>query len=133
VEEKYRKIQERRTRTNKRQMRRKKDLSKFDSPTGRDKANSSVSQSSSTFGNSTSHTPVKEVYFEFTQTFSLSRSSTMRNEFTGSFKYYISVRYVGVYPADRLPKVWTRLTAIVVNTGGRPQSIWRTLGRFLHR
>ena len=90
----------------------KKD-SKFDSPTG--KANTSVSQSSSIFESSTSHTPAKKIHFEFIQTFSLSRYPTTRNEFTGSFKSITSsVRHTGVYPADRLP--WTRSTIIVANT-----------------
>jgi len=47
----------------------KKDLPKFDSSIGRDKVNTSVSQTSSIFGSSTSHTLAKEVYF--TQTFPL--------------------------------------------------------------
>ena len=44
----------------------KKDFSKFDSPTDKDKANTNVLQTSSIFENSTTHTPVKEIYFEFT-------------------------------------------------------------------
>jgi len=64
----------------------KKDLSKFDSLTDRDKANTNVSQASSILGSSTLHTPAKEVHFEFTQTFPLSRSPMTRNEFAGSFK-----------------------------------------------
>jgi len=71
------------------------DDPKFNSPTGRDKANTSVSQSSSIFESSTLHTPAKEIHFEFIQTFPLLRSLTMRNEFVGSFKrwkfYIISV------------------------------------------
>ncbi|KYM81926.1 hypothetical protein ALC53_07618 [Atta colombica] len=38
----------------------KKDLPKSDSSTGRDKANTSISQTSSIFGSSTSHTLAKE-------------------------------------------------------------------------
>jgi len=64
----------------------KKDLPKFDSPIGRDKANTSVSQSSSIFESSTSHTLAKEIHFEFTQTFLLSHSPTTRNKFVGNFK-----------------------------------------------
>lgn len=30
--------------------------------------------------------------------------------------HHLSVRHAGVYPADRLPRVWTRSTAIVANT-----------------
>lgn len=38
----------------------------------------------------------------------------------------LSVRYAGVYPADRLPRVWTRSTAIVANTDNhnRPGQHW---------
>lgn len=38
----------------------------------------------------------------------------------------LDVRYAGVYPADRLPKVWTRSTAIVANTDNhdRPGQHW---------
>ncbi|KYN31556.1 hypothetical protein ALC56_14437 [Trachymyrmex septentrionalis] len=80
----------------------KKDLSKFESSTDRDKANTSVSQTSSIFESSTSHTPAKEVHFEFTQTFPLSRSPTTRNEFARSFKHITSSSCTtcGGYPAD---------------------------------
>jgi len=30
--------------------------------------------------------------------------------------HHLSVRYAGVYPADRLPRMWIRSTVIVVNT-----------------
>lgn len=30
--------------------------------------------------------------------------------------HHLSVKYVGVYPADRLPRMWTRPTAIIANT-----------------
>ncbi|XP_011858853.1 PREDICTED: uncharacterized protein LOC105556375 [Vollenhovia emeryi] len=34
---------------------------------------------------------------------------------------HLRVRYAGVYPADRLPRVWTRSTAIVANTDNHDQ------------
>ena len=61
----------------------KKDFLKFDSPV--EIKLILASHNSSNFGSSTSHTPAKEVHFEFTQTFSLS-CSPMRNEFARSFK-----------------------------------------------
>jgi len=84
----------------------KKDLLKFDSSTDRDKANTSVSQTSSIFESSASHTG-KRVYFEFTQTFPLSCSPMTRNEFVGSLNvlHHLRVRHAGVYPADQLPSV----------------------------
>nr|XP_012234630.1 PREDICTED: uncharacterized protein LOC105679277 [Linepithema humile] len=38
----------------------------------------------------------------------------------------LNVRYAAVYPADRLPRVWTRSTAIVANTDehNRPERHW---------
>ncbi|XP_036150790.1 uncharacterized protein LOC118648558, partial [Monomorium pharaonis] len=33
----------------------------------------------------------------------------------------LNAKYVGVYPADRLPRVWTRSTAIVANTDNHNQ------------
>lgn len=40
--------------------------------------------------------------------------------------HHLSVRYANVYPADRLPRVWTRSTAIVANTDDhdRPGQHW---------
>ncbi|KYN11438.1 hypothetical protein ALC57_16406 [Trachymyrmex cornetzi] len=64
----------------------KKDLPKFDSTTDRDKANTSVSQTSSIFENSTTHVLAKEVNSIFTHTFPLSCLPTPKNEFAGSFK-----------------------------------------------
>jgi len=29
---------------------------------------------------------------------------------------HLSVRYAGIYPADRLSRVWTRSTTIIANT-----------------
>jgi len=39
---------------------------------------------------------------------------------------HLSVRYAGVYPADRLPRVWTRSIAIIANTDDhdRPGQHW---------
>ncbi|KAL6417353.1 hypothetical protein ACFW04_012811 [Cataglyphis niger] len=39
---------------------------------------------------------------------------------------HINVRHAGVYPADRVPWVWTRSTAIVANTDehNRPGEHW---------
>lgn len=39
---------------------------------------------------------------------------------------HLNVRYAGVYPADRLPRLWTRSTAIVANTDNhdRPGQHW---------
>jgi len=109
----------------------KKDLPKFDSWTDRDKANINVSQASNILGTSTLHAPAKEVHFEFTQTFPLSRSPTTRNEFARSFKRITSslCTTCGDYPVDRLPKVWTRSTAIVTNTDDhdRPEQHWVAL------
>ena len=40
--------------------------------------------------------------------------------------HQLNVSYAGVYPADRLPRVWTRSTAIVANTDDhdRPGQHW---------
>jgi len=76
----------------------------------------------SSFENSTTHAPAKEVNSEFTQTLLLSRSPTTRNEFVGSFNtlHHFSVGHAEVY-ADRLPRVGTRLTAIAANTDNHDQ------------
>lgn len=39
---------------------------------------------------------------------------------------HLDARHVGVYPADRVPRVWTRSTAIVANTDehNRPGEHW---------
>jgi len=42
--------------------------------------------------------------------------------------HHLSVRHAGVYPADRLSRVWTRSTAIVVNTDDHNRSV-----AFYHR
>jgi len=103
----------------------KKDLLKFDSPIGRDKANTSVSQSSSIFESSTSHTPAKEVHFEFTRTFPFSRFPMTRNEFAGSFNYIISVSDMrgSILPID-CRGMWTRSTVIIANTDDRLGEHW---------
>ncbi|XP_036138903.1 uncharacterized protein LOC118644434 [Monomorium pharaonis] len=40
--------------------------------------------------------------------------------------HQINAKYAGVYPADRLSRMWTRLTAIVANTDAhdRPGEHW---------
>jgi len=106
----------------------KKDLLKFDSPIGRDKANTSISQSLSIFESFTSHTPAKEVHFEFTRTFPFSHFPMTRNEFAGSFNYIISVslhhlRHAGIYSAD-CRGMWTRSTVIIANTDDRLGEHW---------
>lgn len=40
--------------------------------------------------------------------------------------HHLSARYAGVFPADRLPRVWTRSTALIANTDehDRPGQHW---------
>jgi len=85
----------------------------------------------SNFKNSTMHVPTKEIHSEFAQTFSLSHSPTMRNEFTRSLNalHHLSVRCRSIpidcrkYGRDRLPLSLHR----------RSRSTWLALSRLLHR
>jgi len=88
----------------------------------KDKTNTSVSLN---FENSITHVPTKKINSEFAQTFSL--SCTPRNEFTEVLNalHQLSVRHARVCPADRLPSVWTKSTAIVAKTDhDRPGQYW---------
>jgi len=59
---------------------------------------------SSFYENTSKTSSVKVVNSEFIQTFPLIQTPPT-NEFSGTLKHYVIVKYVGVYPADRLPRV----------------------------